>query len=441
MRFHSLCLVAMGAALVGSAAWSDSVRAEGTQFIPVTTYNTGPYAVNGQPFMDGLMDYLSLVNERDGGLNGVKIVWEECETEYKPDRFVECYERLKNKGETGASLFNPLGTGLTYAVIDRAAEDKVPIISLGYGRTDASDGRIFPYIFPLVTNYWSQNTAKIKFIGAQEGGMENLKGKKIANVHHDSAYGKETTPILEKQAERYGFEVQNFPVAHPGLDQKATWLQIRQYRPDWIILRGWGVMNQTAIKEAARVGIPRDKMVGVWWSCAEQDTVPAGSAAEGYICASFHAAGQDFPVVQDILTDVYAKGKGNGDEKQIGTIMWNRGVATAIISLEGIAVAQKKFGNRPLTGEEVRWGLENIDMTDERIAELGATGLVPRFKVTCLDHEGGGGVKFQQWNGSGWDVITDWIETDQDMVRPLIEASAAKYAEEKGITPRDCANE
>ncbi len=406
------------------------------QFIPVTTYDTGPYAVNGQPFMDGFVDYLKMLNARDGGINGVKLTWEECETGYKPDRFVECYERLKNKGEAGASLFNPLGTGLTYAVIDRAPQDKIPVISLGYGRTDASDGRVFPYIFPMVTNYWSQSTAKIKFIGQKLGGMDKLKGQKIANVHHDSAYGKETIPVLAKQAEIYGFEVTHFPVTHPGLDQKATWLQIRQYKPDWVILRGWGVMNQTAIKEAARIRFPRDQMIGVWWSCAEQDTVPAGAAADGYICAGFHAAGQDFPLIQDILKHVYDKGDGAGSKKAVGTILWNRGVVNAFLSVAGIKTAQKKFGNKVMSGEQVRWGLENLNLTAADIGSQGATGLVPPLKLSCLDHEGGGGVKFQQWVGDHWEMVSDWIETDQSIVRPMIEASAAKYAAEKGLTLR-----
>ena len=415
--------------------------ASADQFIPVTTYDTGPYAVNGQPFMDGFVDYFKMLNARDGGINGVKISYEECETGYKPDRFVECYERLKNKGTTGASVFNPLGTGLTYAIIDRAPKDKVPVISLGYGRTDASDGRVFPYIFPMVTNYWSQSTAKIKFIGSRMGGMDKLKGLKIANVHHDSAYGKETKPILAKQAEMYGFEVKHFPVTHPGLDQKATWMQIRRYKPDWIILRGWGVMNQTAIKEAARIGFPRDKMVGVWWSCAEQDTVPAGKAAIGYICAGFHAAGKNFPVIEDILKFVYAKGNGSGPEKAVGTILWNRGVVNAFLTIEGIRTAMGKYGNKEMTGEQVRWGLENLNLTPEYIAKMGSTDLVPPIKLSCLDHEGGGGVKFQQWTGTGWKMVSDWIATDQSIVRPMIEASAAKYAAEKGITPRDCSKE
>src|SRR5438445_241002 len=136
-------------------------------------------------------------------------------------------------------------------------------------------GPVFPYIFPLITTYWSQNTAKIKFIGMKEGGMDKLQGKKIVNIYHDSAYGKETIPVLDVQAKKYGFQVTHIAVPHPGNEQQAQWLQIRQIKPDWVILRGWGVMNPTALKAAAKIGFPRDTIVGVWWSHAEEDVIPA----------------------------------------------------------------------------------------------------------------------------------------------------------------------
>ena len=66
---------------------------------------------------------------------------------------------------------------------------------------------------------------------------------------------------------------------------------------------------------------------------------------------------------------------------------------------------------------------------------------MPPLKVSCLDHEGSGKVKFQRWDGTKWTVITDWIDADRALVRPMIEESAAKYAKEKGITPRDCSKE
>ena len=352
-----------------------ATQAQDEQFIPALVYRTGPYAAGGSGFWGGMEDYMELLNIRDGGIGGVKLTWEECETAYNSDRGVECYERLKGKGPTGASIVHPLSTGITYRLIERATTDKIPLISMGYGRTDATNGKIFPYVFPLVTNYWSQNTAKIKYIGMKEGGMGNLKGKKIANLYHESSYGKETIPVLDKQAEMYGFQVRHFPIPHPGLDQKATWLEIaRRYKPDWVILRGWGVMNPTALKEASRVGFPATQIVGVWWSGAEEDVIPAGKAAVGYVAAGFHPSGPDFPVIQEILDKVHGAGKGHISPQRVGTIYYNRGLIAGLLTMEAIRNAQGKFGAKPLTGEEIRWGIESLDVTEERIKELGGRG-------------------------------------------------------------------
>jgi branched-chain amino acid transport system substrate-binding protein len=109
--------------------------------------------------------------------------------------------------------------------------------------------------------------------------------------------------------------------------------------------------------------------------------------------------------------------------------------------MEAIRIAQEKFGKKPLTGEQIQWGLEHLNLTPARIKQLGAENLVQPIKTSCNDHEGGGAVKFSQWNGEKWVVITDWIEADKALVRPLAEESAMKYAKEKGITPRDCSKE
>jgi branched-chain amino acid transport system substrate-binding protein len=198
------------------AAASAAAQQPMEQFVPALGYWVGPYAPVGSGFYGGMIDYMQMLNTRDGGVGGVRFTWEKCDTEYNNARGVECYERIKKHAPTGATLVHPLSTGITYSLIEKATADHIPIISMGYGRTDASDGRVFPYVFPLMTNYWSQNTAKIKFIGMREGGMDKLKGKKIVNLYHDSAYGKETMPILEAQAKKYGFEVTHVAVPHPG---------------------------------------------------------------------------------------------------------------------------------------------------------------------------------------------------------------------------------
>lgn len=435
---HTVLLGAAVAGLLGSA-----VASADEQFIGLPSYRVGPYASGGSGLFGGWIDYMQLINERDGGVNGVKLTWEECETEYNNARGVECYERLKKKGSTGNSVFQPVSTGITYSVLDKVAQDKIPMVTIGYGRTDAADGRVFPWVFPMITTYWSQASAIVNYMGQKEGGMDKLKGKKIGLLYHDSAYGKESHAIMDKLAAKHGFEVIKIAVAHPGNEQQSQWLQIRQAKPDYVVLWGWGVMNPTAIKAAAKTGFPREKLIGVWWSGAEEDTIPAGPAAKGFVAAGFNVAGANYPVVADIKKHVYGKNKGNMEDKaRVGSVYYNRGVVHGIITVEAIRKAQEKYGKgKALTGEQMRWGFENLNLDDARLKALGATGFMPPLKITCADHEGPGKVKFQQWDGNQWKVITDWVESDRPLVRGMIEESAAAYAKEKGIKPRDCSKE
>ena len=300
MRVQQLWWSVLLATVLGGLVSVTTVATAGEQFLPILAIREGALKAVGIPRADGFIAYLTLLNVRDGGINGVKLVWEECETVYDVDRGVECYERLKSKGSTGAAVVHPRGTPMSYALTERATHDQIPLLTVGFGRTDASDGRVFPYVFNPPTNYWSQNTAKIRFIGQRAGGMEKLKGLKIAHVYHDSDFGQETLPILDTQASQYGFAVQHLPVQPPGLDQKETWRRVQAVQPDWVILRSVGVMTMAALKEAAQVGFPRDKIVGT--GCIDQDMVSAGEAAIGYICVSLFGTGTHFPLVQDILT-------------------------------------------------------------------------------------------------------------------------------------------
>src|SRR4249919_4055504 len=104
--------VVLAAAVLSGAALATPAAAQNEQFVPILSYRTGAYAVNGVPYANGVSDYYGLVNERDGGINGVKLLVEECETAYATDKGVECYERLKGKGPTSAAFFNPLSTGI-----------------------------------------------------------------------------------------------------------------------------------------------------------------------------------------------------------------------------------------------------------------------------------------------------------------------------------------
>ncbi len=424
-----------GAALAGPAL------AQNEQFIPALVYRTGAYAPNGVPFANAIADYYTLLNERDGGINGVKIVWEECEFGYATDRGVECYERLKNKGPTGAAFVNTFSTGVTFALTEKTAADKIPLLHMGYGRADSRDGSVFPYNFPLLGTYWKAADIAMQYIAKKEGGWDKLKGKKIALVYHDSPYGKEPIALLEQRAKMHGFVNMLLPVTHPGVEQKATWLQIRQNRPDYVLLWGWGVMNSTAIKEAAAVGFPRDKLFGVWWSGAEPDVRPAEGGAKGYNAAMLqHGAGQ-FGVHAELKKYLYDKGKGVAKWDETGEVLYNRGLVNAMLGVEAIRTAQKKYGNKPLTGEQVRWGIENLELSAARLKELGFEGMLQPLKVSCSDHEGTRAGRIQQWDGAKWVVVSDWYQSDDKVIKPMVDAAAKKYADEKKLTVRDCSKD
>ncbi len=410
------------------------------QYFMLPSYRVGPYGANGAAWYGGFIDYLSYVNMK-GGIDGVQIAWDECETEYNNAKGVECYERLKAKAKAAPGPIHVMSTGISYALVDKTAADKLPLAMMGYGLTMAVDGSVFPWAFPLVTTYQMQASAIVKFLKDKEKG--SLAGKKIVYLYHDSAYGKEPILALEAESRLNKFDLVQIPVAHPGNEQGAQWQRIRQEKPDYVIMWGWGVMNMTALKTAQKMGFPREKMIGSWWAGSEEDVVPAGDAAKGYMSATWNVSGKGVPLIADIEKTVYGAGKGNvADKTKIGTILYNRGVSAAVLSVESIRAAQAKYGKgKAMNSEQVRWGMENLNLDDARLKALGATGLLPEVKTSCDNHEGSGKVKLQQWDGSKWVVLSDWLEGNKALIHPLFQADAKKYAKEKGITPRDCAAE
>ncbi|MBY0322602.1 MAG: ABC transporter substrate-binding protein [Reyranella sp.] len=435
-------LALLGAAIASAGVIvATTAQAQNEQFIPGLVYRTGAYAPNGIPFADGVRDYITMLNERDGGINGVKIAFEECETGYATDRGVECYERLKGKGPTGAAYFSPLSTGITFALTEKAPGDKVPLITMGYGRSESRDGSVFEWNFPLLGTYWTAANVAVQHIAKEIGGADKLKGKKIALLYHDSPYGKEPIAALEAMSKKYGFEFLPIPVPAPGSEQKSQWLQIRQQRPDYVLLWGWGVMNSAAVTEAGNVNYPRDKMIGVWWSGAEPDVVPAGDKGAGYKALMLqHPAGKA-AVYADLEKYVIGPGKSLAKPDEIGSVLYNRGLINSMLGTESIRTAMAKYGNKPMTGEQVRWGIEHLDLTADRIKQLGFEGMIGPIKVSCSDHEGTRLSRVHQWDGKKWNVISDWYTADDTILAPMVKDTAAKYATEKKITPRDCSKE
>jgi branched-chain amino acid transport system substrate-binding protein len=166
-------LITLAAGVIAASSWIPVAQAQDSMYMPSMSYRTGPYAGGGTPFADGYADYFNMLNERDGGIGGVKIVVEECETGYNTQKGVECYEATKGNGSLA---YSPLSTGITLALIPKAPVDQIPVFSMGYGLSAAAAGEQFPWTFAYPATYWSQMSSILKYIDANGG----IKGKKIS---------------------------------------------------------------------------------------------------------------------------------------------------------------------------------------------------------------------------------------------------------------------
>ena len=426
----------IAAAVVAASTLSSGAAFAQEQFIPLLVYRTGQFAPLGIPWADGKQDYLKLVNAK-GGVNGVKIAFEECETAYDTAKGVECYERLKNKG-SGASGFDTQSTGITFATSDKAPGDKVPLVTMGYGLSQSADGRVFEWNFPLLGSYWTAADSMIQDILKKEKG--SLKGKKIALVYHDSPYGKEPIPLLEKRAAKEGFELLKLPVTAPGVEQKSTWLQIRRQRPDYVLLWSAGVMTPAAIREAQATNFPREKMYAIWWAGSDHDVKDIGAGAKGYNAMTIHNTAERDKVHDEVKAQLYDKGQGTAkDAAELGAMAHTRGMVISMLQVEAIRVAQEKYGKgKVMTPEQVRWGFENLNLTQARLNELGFGKILRPVQTSCSNHLGTDWARVAQWDGSGWKVVSDWYQADKSMVEPLVKEYGEKYAKEKNVKMRTC---
>jgi branched-chain amino acid transport system substrate-binding protein len=432
-------LLAATLAAAGLAASPAALAQAKEQFFPLLVYRTGAYAPNGTPWANGKQDYLKMINARDGGINGVKLSWEECEYGYATDRGVECYERLKS--HPGVALFEPQSTGVTFALTDKAPGDKMPLLTVGYGLSAAQDGFAFKWNFPIMGSYWTGADVLIQYIAKKEGGFDKLKGKKITLVYLDAPFGKEPIALLQERAKLDGFDLQLIPVAAPGVEQKAVWLQIRQNRPDYVLLWGWGVMNSTALKEAQATGYPRDKMYGVWWAGAEPDVKDIGEGAKGYNALALNPAGQQPKVIQDILKYVHDKGQGTGPRDEVGSILYTRGVIIQMLGVEAVRRAQERYGKgKVMTSEQVRWGLENLALDQKKLDALGFAGVMRPVSTSCADHMGSSWARIETWDGKKWGMTSDFMEADDQIIKPMVKTAADKYLDDKKMTRRTSAD-
>jgi branched-chain amino acid transport system substrate-binding protein len=202
-------------------------------------------------------------------------------------------------------------------------------------------------------------------------------------------------------------------------------------------------MNSTALKEAQATGYAREKMYGVWWAGAEPDVKDVGDGAKGYNAVTMqHGAEPQSKLVKDVLTMVHDKGQGTGPRTEVGQVLYMRGAMSAMLGVEGIRAAQERFGKgKVVTGEQVRWGLENLNLTQAKLDALGFAGVMRPISTSCTDHMGASWARIHTWDGTKWNFTSDWLQGDEQVIKPLVRSTAAKYAAEKKLSarpPEDC---
>ncbi|WP_145103803.1 ABC transporter substrate-binding protein [Cereibacter sediminicola] len=424
----SFTLLAAAAIAAGAAG-----AAQADLVVPNLSYRTGPFAAGGIPYADGFQDYFTLLNERDGGIGGERVLTPECETAYNTEKGVECYEATKGQG---ALVYNPLSTGITYQLIPKMQADGITLYTPGYGRTSAANGKVFEWVFNYPANYWDAASVAVKYLLDQNGG--SLEGKKIALLYHNSAYGKEPIRTLEELSRKHGFGLSLLPIDSPGQEQKSQWLQVRREKPDFVVFYGWGVMNSVAVQEAANIRFPMENFIGIWWSGSENDVIPAGAGANGYKSLTMHGVGSDYPVYADLKQYVHDAGKAAGDGSNVGTVLYSRGMYAAMVISEAIRKAQELAGTSAVNAAQVRDGFEALEITEARMEELGLPDFGQPFAASCEDHGGPGMARIQQWDATErkWTLISDWIAPDEEVLTPLVMEDSAAYAKEAGLSER-----
>ena len=152
--------------------------------------------------------------------------------------------------------------------------------------------------------------------------------------------------------------------------EPVVWLGIRRDQPDWMVMWGWGAMNPTAVKEATKINFPMDKFIGIWWSGGEATT---GGRRRRPRAISRSTSTASAPIPGD-PGHHQARGR-QGQEPGPGQgrreTYYNRGVYNSVLIAEAIRNAQRITGKKVVTGEDVRRGLEALNITAARWKELG----------------------------------------------------------------------
>ncbi len=360
---------------------------------------------------------LALLTNMNGGIGGhdVEIIVRDHGNE--PQRGIECYEQLRRDGVV---VFDMLSTPVSIAVLPRIMNDGNVLIQSLVGRGDAVDGSVFTQVFPVGPTYWGQAANDIDFIKQENDG--DLNGVKIGFAYLDYAFGQEPIELLEALAELEGFELVLYPVPLPGSDQSSVWTKVRRDKPDYMVAWLLAGGHVVAAREMQRNGFPIDRYLSVNWLNEVDINNIGAEAAIGIMRGTNVAGGQDVPVVQEILAEIYANGNGAGPIEKVHDVYYNTGLAIYSAAFEAARLAVEQNGF-PVSAEAMTAGFESI-------VDFDANGLFAPVTVTAEDHGGGGKTRVERWDGTTWVPQQEWTAAYSDMIWDLVHESSAGFTME-----------
>ncbi|TGD94242.1 ABC transporter substrate-binding protein [Methylobacterium nonmethylotrophicum] len=437
------CLVTL---LASPAAAEDGLR------LTVLTERSGPMAASGTPAANGVYDYLTMLNRRDGGVGGIPLAVEECETGGEMARARACYEAAVARGSVAVV---PGSADAALALLPRLPADRMPLVASGYGPAVMARGDAAPWAFAPPATVWDSLSATLAHL-AQGGSEDSPQGRSLAYMHRDSPAGREPVPVLRALAAELGLGFRAYALPdEPGSDPAAPdpWRSAKAADPDFVVLDATAGLSGTPLRDAAAAGIPLNRIVALGWTgeddllrpgAAGRDLTANNLAARGLRIVTWHAPGDSFPAFDQIDLLVVDAGLSRTGKDEGAGPLYNRGVYAGVILAEGIRNAQALGGERRIDGPAMRRGLEAINLDPVRWKELGLVGFARRLRLSCADHSGHRPVVVQEWTGARWVQVGDEIAPLRERLAPHLDAAVAAYAEgatsetgASGLKPRD----
>lgn len=205
---------------------------------------TGPYAVVGVPFSQGMQAYFNMINDA-GGINGRKIKLEVVDDQFNPANTVTVVKKFVTEDKVFA-VVGGVGSPTCAAVVDYLNDQKVPFIYQASGLSSLSIPAK-PYVFAVQPNYINEGQVIAKYAGS------TLGLKNIAVLYSNDQAGNEWLAGTKQGAAKFnGTIVLESPFPVTETDFTPYLLKVKASNADALIFYSSSVATAGLAVKTAR---------------------------------------------------------------------------------------------------------------------------------------------------------------------------------------------